>query len=286
MSEREQGEARRAGRKVAISFGISALASVALAVVYLLGGQPQVEGALLGVSLGGLCIGFVIWAKELMPSGPYVQERELAPPARARAEAEEALETGAAGIERRSLLAKMLGGALAALGLAAVFPIRSLGTAPGRVLLHTEWKRGTRLVTPNGIPVRPEELNVGGVLTVFPQGHTDAADSQTLLIRLAPGDYEPPPGREDWSPLGFIAFSKVCTHAGCPVGLYQHQSKQLFCPCHQSAFAVLQGAEPTAGPATRPLPQLPLAIDGEGYLIAQGDFPEPVGPGFWNRGRD
>jgi ubiquinol-cytochrome c reductase iron-sulfur subunit len=80
-----------------------------------------------------------------------------------------------------------------------------------------------------------------------------------------------------------VAFSKVCTHAGCPVGLYQPSSHELFCPCHQSAFNVLDAAAPTAGPATRPLPQLPLAVDENGFLIASGDYPEPVGPGFWSR---
>ncbi|MGH2811076.1 MAG: ubiquinol-cytochrome c reductase iron-sulfur subunit, partial [Actinomycetota bacterium] len=86
-----------------------------------------------------------------------------------------------------------------------------------------------------------------------------------------------------WSQDGFVGFSKICTHAGCPVGLYQAESKELFCPCHQSTFAVLEGAKPTEGPATRPLPQLPVGIDGEGFLVAGGDFEEPVGPGFWNR---
>jgi ubiquinol-cytochrome c reductase iron-sulfur subunit len=133
-------------------------------------------------------------------------------------------------------------------------------------------------VTETGAPVRPESLPINGVVTVFPEGHTDAADAQTVLINL-PEDAEG--GTE-----GLVAYSKICTHAGCPVGLYQAETKELFCPCHQSAFAVLQDAKPVAGPATRPLPRLPIGVNEDGDLVALGDFPEPVGPGFWNRGRD
>jgi ubiquinol-cytochrome c reductase iron-sulfur subunit len=246
----------------------------------------QAEGALLAVALGGLAAGLILWAKKLMPVGGFVEERKVLPPeSRALEEAEEAFEEGAAVLERRSFLAKMLGAAAVALGVAALFPIRSLGTRPGRSLFVTSWRPGLLLVDSSNVPIRASEVPVNGVLTVFPEDHTDAADSATLLIRIPPGDYDPLPGREDWSPDGLIAFSKICPHAGCPVGLYQSDTKELFCPCHQSAFAVLQAAVPTRGPATRPLPQLPLSIEGD-FIVAQGDFPDPVGPGFWNRGRD
>jgi ubiquinol-cytochrome c reductase iron-sulfur subunit len=267
---------------VSVAFGISFLASLGLALTYLLGGQVQIEGTLLGLSLGGIAVGLILWAKHLMPEGPYVEERKpLMDPAE-QAAAADAMEAEGA-LERRGFLVKMLGAALAGLGVAALFPIRSLGTRPGRSLFHTAWREGTRLVTLDEAPVRAERLDVGGVLTVFPEGAAGVADSQTLLIRLEPGTYDAPPGREDWAPEGYVAFSKICTHAGCPVGLYQAFSKQLFCPCHQSVFDVLRSAKPIAGPATRALPQLPLAIDDDGYVIAQSDFTEPVGPGFWSR---
>ena len=140
------------------------------------------------------------------------------------------------------------------------------------------------MVTPESRLLRPEDVPVNTVVTVFPEGNTDAADSQTLLIHLPDGD-EAPGGPED-SVEGLVAFSKVCTHAGCPVGLYQAETRELFCPCHQSVFDVLAGAEPTGGPATRPLPQLPIGVDDDGYLVARDDFPEPIGPGYWNRGRE
>jgi ubiquinol-cytochrome c reductase iron-sulfur subunit len=281
----EHRPSSRPGPWIAMSFGASVLASLALTIVYALGGHVQAEGALLAVALGGLSVGLILWAKKLMPVGGLVEEREYPPPqSRALEEAEEAFETGAAILERRSFLVKMLGAAAAALGVAALFPIRSLGTRPGRSLVVTPWRTGLRVVDSNNAPILVDDVPIDGVLTVFPEGHTDAADSATLLIRLPPGAYDPMPGREDWAPEGLVAFSKICTHAGCPVGLYQSATRELFCPCHQSAFAVLQAAAPTRGPATRSLPQLPLAIE-DGFIVARGDFPEPVGPGFWSRGR-
>jgi ubiquinol-cytochrome c reductase iron-sulfur subunit len=105
--------------------------------------------------------------------------------------------------------------------------------------------------------------------------------SQALLIRVDPALLRLPAGRSGWAPRGYIAFSKFCTHAGCPVGLYRASTHKLLCPCHQSTFDVLEGARPVFGPTTRALPQLPLDVDAEGYLRAKGDFSAPVGPGFW-----
>lgn len=278
---------RSAVRWIAIGFTISAVASLALAVVYFLGGQPQLEGILLAVALGGIGVGLGLWAAELLPQGPFVEARKALHDTPAdREEAEEAFEGDPEPVERRSFLLKMLGVAVTALGVAALFPIRSLGVRPGRELFKTHWTPGARAVTRAGTPLTVNDLDVGGLLTVFPEGHLEAADSQTIIIRLDEGEYEDPPGREGWAPQGFVGYSKICTHAGCPVGLYQQETRELFCPCHQSIFQVLQGAEPTGGPATRPLPQLPLGFDDEGYLIATGDFPEPVGPGFWDRDSD
>jgi ubiquinol-cytochrome c reductase iron-sulfur subunit len=278
-------DSRRKIRSIAFALGVSAVSSLGLAVVYLLGGQPQVEGVLLGGSLGGISFGLVLWARHLMPEGPEVQDREVTPKAaEERPQAERAFEAGAKPIERRSFLIKMVGAAFGALGIALLFPIRSLGEAPARALFRTAWRPGARLVRHDGSPVRPADLAIDGILTVFPEKHEEEADSQTLLIRL-PQDIEAP-GPPGWSHEGYVAFSKICTHAGCPVGLYEAVSRKLFCPCHQSVFDVLQGAKPTEGPATRRLPQLPISIDAEGFLVAQADFDEPVGPGYWNRGRD
>jgi ubiquinol-cytochrome c reductase iron-sulfur subunit len=272
-------------RLAALAFVLSALASLGLAVVYVTGGQAQLEGVLLGVGLGGLGVGLIAWAKHLMPTGPFVQARKVTlRQAGELAEVEEDLDESAATIGRRRFLGRLLAVSLGAFGVAAVFPIRSLGTSPGRALFHTSWRKGSRAVTDAGQPIRPDDLPVDGVLTVFPEGAVGTEDSQTLLIRLPAGDYRPLAGREGWAPGDVVGFSKICTHAGCPVGLYRADSKELYCPCHQSVFEVLDGAKPAAGPATMPLPQLPLDVDAEGYLVARSDYTEPVGPGFWNRG--
>jgi quinol---cytochrome c reductase iron-sulfur subunit len=277
----EVGE--QGARAIAVAFGLSALASIGLTVVYALGGQPQVEGALLGVALGGLGLGFVLWGKRLLPTGPFVEEREPMEVLPAdREDLERDLARGDEVVRRRTFLRRALLAALGALAAAAVFPIRSLGPSPGRTLFRTKWRPGSLVTRPDGTPVRVGDLAVGGIITVFPAGHTEAADSQTVLIRVDPAVLRPLPGRETWSPEGFIAFSKICTHAGCPVGLYEQRTHKLFCPCHQSVFQVLDGAKPASGPATRALPQLPLEVDEEGLLRSQRDFDEPVGPDFWD----
>ena len=143
-----------------------------------------------------------------------------------------------------------------------------------------------RLVNEEGEPVFSDDIPVDGVVTVWPEGDARAPDSPTLLIRTrADQEMKPLPGREDWTPENLVAYSKLCTHTGCPVGLYQAEEGLLLCPCHQSTFDVLAGATPIFGPAARPLPQLPLAVDENGSIIATGDFSDPVGPGFWDRGR-
>ena len=296
---------RRTERAIAVALGISAVAALALAFTFAQGGQPQVEGALLGVSLGSLGWALASWGKHLLPAGPFVQQRhEMGAEDAAPAEPVSRLvapgevdEPGPGGlpvipdpdedtegaIGRRPFLVKCLFGAMGALGLAALFPIRSLGPDPGRTLFETAWRRGSLLVNEDGRPVRATELEVGGVLTVFPEGHVGAADAQTLLIRAVADDLVTREGREGWAPKGHVAYSKVCTHAGCPVGLYQTETRELLCPCHQSLFDVMDGARPVFGPATRSLPQLALVIDEDGFLRAQGDYGEAIGPGFWER---
>jgi ubiquinol-cytochrome c reductase iron-sulfur subunit len=270
---------------ILVALGIAIAAAVAVTVVYALGGQPQLEGALLGLALGGVAVALIVFARRMLPGGHFVQVREDLPgTADERASVASAFSTGAEPMERRSLMVKMFGLAVGALGLAALFPVRSLGTRPGSSLRHTDWKPGTRVVTKNGQPVRVEELDVNTILTVFPEDHPDSADSQTVLLRLPPGVRVPGPG--DWTVEGVVAFSKICTHAGCPVSLYQAETQELFCPCHQSTFSVPKGAKPTFGPAARSLPQLPIGVDGQGFVVAKGDFTEPVGPGYWSRPSD
>lgn len=289
-----EGEAvlTRRGARVELAsaacFVVAALAAVALAVVYWEGGQAQAEGVLLAVSLGGIGVGIVLWAKQFMPDDEVAEERHPMASAEEDVAAFTAdYEAGGSTLRSRRILVATAGGACAALGVALVFPIRSLGPRPGRGLKQTPYRRGgVRVVREDGSPVRPDDLETGGFITVWPEGNTDAADSPTLLIRYGDDQgFEPRDGREDWTVGNVVAYSKLCTHTGCPVGLYQSQLELLLCPCHQSTFDVMRWATPIFGPAARPLPQLPLGLDGEGYIVATGDFSDPVGPGFWDRGR-
>lgn len=264
---------------IGVLLGVSTAASLGLAVAYALGGYPRIEGVLLGLSLGGIGLALVLWARGFLPVGGVVEERHPSEASPAETEAaEDQFAAGVALLGRRDLLRSLLG-ALTALALAAVFPIRSLAGRRNGLLHETPFAAGGRLVDETRRVLRPEHVPVGGVVTAFPEAAPDAADAATLLIGV--GSLERTPGREGWDVAGVVAYSKLCTHAGCPVGLYEASRHQLFCPCHQSVFDVLAGARPVAGPAARPLPQLPLAVDDEGFLVARGDFPEPTGAGFW-----
>lgn len=271
-------------RGIGVAFAASGLAGLGLAVVYLLGGQPQWEGALLMVALGGIGVGLIGWAKQLYGDTEETDERPVLPSAtEPRLDFRDSLERSEVFSRRRGLtgLLAFAGGSLA---LAALFPLRSLGPSPGGALRRTAWRRGSRLVTEGGQPLRADSLSRGGIVTVFPEGVEAHEDAATLVISVDPallGDGT----NADWVVAGNIAYSKICTHVGCPVGLYRESEHSLLCPCHQSTFDVLDGARVVFGPAPRPLPQLPLGVDGDGYLIALGDYPRPVGPTFWNRGR-
>ena len=282
-------DADRAELGVAVAFGIAVLAAVGLGVTYWRGGQTQLEGVLLSLTLGGIGVGIIVWAKSFMPDDEVVEERHpIESPEDDVAAFTADFEAGTTGLKRRGLLTGLAGAAFAALGGALLFPIRSLGPRPGRDLKVTPYAGGVkRVVTEAGLPVKPEDLSVDGVVTVWPEGFAGAPDAPTLLIRIRPTQHLRLQGEK----VGWVvddtivAYSKLCTHVGCPVGLYQAAQGLLLCPCHQSTFDVLDGAKPVFGPAARPLPQLPLSVDAEGYIVATGDFESPVGPGFWDRGR-
>lgn len=276
----------RAVRGTLTAFVVAAVGGVGFALAYLLDAATPWYGAALLLAFGGLGHGLVAWAHRLMPPGGQVEERpHVAVPRGEEQRAGEALEAGATGISRRRLLGGSFAGALGVTGLSLTLPLGSLGPSPYAALRHSAWSQQERprVIDEDGRPLRPGDLAVGEVLTVFPEGHLDAADAQTLLIRLPEDVQLQDPARPDWVVDGLVGYSKVCTHAGCPVGLYVVERQELFCPCHQSAFDVVAGARPTMGPAVRALPQLPLDVDDDGYLVAGGDFPDAVGPGWWSR---
>jgi len=279
---------------VAGLLALTIVASVFFVLVYATSAQTQLCAALLVIALGSLAAALVVWEHGLMPRRETIEERGSLPSGEERNEAAaSAFSAGIADVVgRRSWLVKLAAGAAGALGLAALFPLRSCaptGVSPAGVA-KTSWRKGSRLVREDGTVVRASDLAVNSIVTVFPQGHVgpQSADSMandaTVLVRVPPDELHLPAERAAWSPQGLLAFSKVCTHAGCPVALYRASARQLFCPCHQSTFDVLSGGTRTFGPAARALPQLPIAIARDGTLEALGDFPEPIGPGYWERG--
>jgi len=288
-------EAAQAVAAVALVVGF--LGFIGFGVAYWVAASTQWEAITLGVGLLALGFGVTAWGKYLMPQGPFVEERHEFHSTDAEREAMTAAITQRGGmvVKRRKLLGGLFALGSTAMGIVLLFPLlRSLGPKPAKAENHTgstadslfttNWRNGSQLVTVDGRTVTVGDLDVGGVLTVFPRGFAGSSPDQVILIRLSE-QLQPltPPGRTSWGVAGYVAYSKMCTHLGCPVGLYQEQTQQLVCPCHQSIFNVLAGAVPEFGPAPRPLPQLPITVDDAGYLRATGGFNQPVGPGFWER---
>ncbi len=304
---------RRAERAIASLFVLAFLSAVGFIVVFCgavpfewhLPGQGSQDfryftpllGALLGLSLACIGIGVVLWAKWLLPEEEAVQDRHDEPtPISEQILTAATLNTGFndLGVARRSILKSTIGlagGALAAVPLVALVGamIKKPNRGPGQSLFHTMWAANVPVVDSLGRRIGPDDLDAGGIETVFPgvPGGVKAGDSPTLLIRLRPGQtVKARKGQQGYQWGDFIAFSKICTHAGCPASLYEQQTGRLLCPCHQSQFNVLEDAKPVFGPATRSLPKLPLGVevvDGKQYFIAKGDFPEAIGPAFWER---
>jgi ubiquinol-cytochrome c reductase iron-sulfur subunit len=250
----------------------------------------------LGMAIALFCIGAgaIHWAKTLMPDEEIVVQRhEFRSDDEDRADFVKTVKEGAAnaGLGRRPLIKRTLGAALGLSGLTPLLLLRDLGPLPGDDLKKTHWKAGTRLVTdPGDRPIRPEDLEIGAVAQTqpeFPEGKErhleDIAKDAVLLIRMRPEEFNLDIERLSWTHEGIIAFSKICSHMGCAVALYEQTTKHLLCPCHQSTFDVTRAAKVIFGPAARPLPQLAITVDAEGYLVAQAPFSEPVGPSFWGR---
>jgi ubiquinol-cytochrome c reductase iron-sulfur subunit len=276
-----------APRGVVVSFFLTMLCAAGFATSYVLDLSTEVLGATIGGAFLFLAVGLALWSRRIGAAEPeYVEERAVGPTPPAEYDAfREALTDQP--VPRSGVLWGMLGLALASVGGAALFPLRSLfpksDANPDQLLTVTEWKDGLLLVTEDGERVRPEDLDVNSIMTVFPVGvdHKKDVDTTTVIVKLDPSELELPPERENWAVDGIVAYSKLCTHAGCPVGLYADTYRQLLCPCHHSIFDVRRAAAPVEGPAARPLPQLPLGVDEDGYLIARGDFSAPVAAGWW-----
>jgi ubiquinol-cytochrome c reductase iron-sulfur subunit len=309
---------RRAERQVATLFTLSGICSVLFVVSYFtfeIGEVVTTVGGLgasnlaLGLSLGGALlfggVGAIHWARKLMVDRPLVEARH---PIASSPEDREVTVSGfmtgldETGIARRPLVRNTLLGALGVLALPVpLVLLRDLGPLPGDSLKSTIWAPGMRVVRDvTGTPIRPADMQFGDLINAEPgiffetdeEGEPliEGADLQrekakaaVILVRMEPEDITPAAGREDWSVDGILCYSKICTHVGCPISLYERTTHNVLCPCHQSTFDLADNAKVVFGPAARPLPQLPLAVDEEGFLVAQSDFDEPVGPSFWER---
>lgn len=301
--------AKKAERQVAILFALSALGTILFIYSYIFipedtliflpifnntNAHQLFLGLGLAMALFFIGMGAVHWAKTLMPDHEVVAPRkEQRSDDEDRAALVAAAKEGAAaaGLGRRPLIKRTLGLALGLVGLSPLLLLRDLGPLPENELNETNWKAGTRLVTdPGDRPIKPSDLEVGAVAQVqpeFPAGKVrhldDIAQDSVLLIRIRPEEFNLDAERLSWTYEGIIAFSKICSHMGCAVALYEQTTKHLLCPCHQSTFDVTRAAKVIFGPAARPLPQLAITVDSEGFLIAKAPFNEAVGPSFWGR---
>jgi len=308
VTDTDPRAAKRAARSVYTLFYLSIAGSVFAVAAYMAfpieDGDPtalRLNNLFLGIgialSLFGIGLGAVHWGKALMHDKEGIDERHPvrgtdATVARAVEIFDEA--DRESGFGRRTLIRNSLIGALVAFPLPGLVLFRGFGPQdqnPPELLSHTMWKKGARLtLDPSGIPVKASDVTIGSVFHIIPEGLNERHDkleqkakAAVLLMRLNPDDLNISPEREGWSYDGIVAYSKICTHVGCPVALYEQQTHHLLCPCHQSTFDVVNECEVIFGPAKRALPQLPIEVDSDGYLVAQSDFHEPVGPSFWER---
>jgi len=308
----DESPARESGaeRGVSVLFIVSALLSgAAFALNFIFPivpgdlGTTRLNNMFVGLAIAAgllaLGVGAVHWAKSLMHGHDLVEERhETRGSDETRGRAVEIFQEAnkESGWTRRRLLRNSLIGALVAFPIPSIALFRDLAPAnrPEDVLGFTSWKKGVRLThDPGGVPIKASEVTIGSAFHVIPENILDMtegfldekAKAAVLLMRLPLAELNEAEDRKSWSYDGIVAYSKICTHVGCPVALYEQQTHHLLCPCHQSQFDVSNHCAVIFGPAARPLPQLPITVDAEGYLVAQSDFLEPVGPSYWERAR-
>jgi ubiquinol-cytochrome c reductase iron-sulfur subunit len=302
--------AKRGERIVAAWFLIATLAGLGFIAAYLIFPmhsilRAQHSNLALGLTLGltflALACGIVVWVRQVMPAVELTEARKpLRSSDEDRAAFKETFEQGteASQFVKRPLLRRTLIAATVPVAVAPILLLRDLGPLPRKTLDRTVWRNGVRLLDyGSNRPIRPADFSSpGGMITVVPDGFQDdfnaLAKATCIIIKLAPNQLEftskssPVAGKvvQNWTVDNIVAYSKICTHVGCPAALYEQTTHHILCPCHQSTFDATRGAEVIFGPATRALPQLPMTVDTEGFLVAKHDFTEPVGPSFWERG--
>ncbi|MFH8475130.1 Rieske 2Fe-2S domain-containing protein [Streptomyces sp. NPDC018000] len=306
----DERAAKRSERAVALMFTLSMLATIGFIASYVIFPVDKIVyiwpfghvsalnfslGLTLGVALFTIGAGAVHWARTLMSDVEVADDRhpiEAEPEVKAKVLADFAAGAEESAFGRRKLIRNTMFGALALVPLSGVVLLRDLGPLPEKKLRKTLWAKGKQLINMNTMePLRPEDVAVGSLTFAMPEGLDEHAEdfqnqiakAALMIIRIEPANIKDKRERE-WAHEGIVAFSKICTHVGCPISLYEQQTHHVLCPCHQSTFDLSDGARVIFGPAGHALPQLRIGVNSEGNLEALGDFEEPVGPAFWERG--
>jgi ubiquinol-cytochrome c reductase iron-sulfur subunit len=275
---------------VIVLFGFASAAAIAFVVVFGLDANTQLLGLTLGVALLAVAAALIVISKRLVVSEELVEEYpEIEQPAE-QEKIEQIVDESGSRFTRKRLVTMAGAGAAGALGLAAVTPLVSFGpvfrTGP---FYETPWSRGRRLVDASGKLYRADEIEEADFYSAYPEhGDPEQIAAPLVVVRLPPRELRLPGDRSGWAPGGIVAYSKICTHAGCAISLYRvptfapvQPRPALVCPCHYSTFDPATGGTVLFGPAGRPLPQLPLSVDPQGFLRAGGTFSGPVGPSWW-----
>ena len=284
---------RRAENLVLILLGVTVLFAVGFIITYAEFSAVRLPNELLGICLGGaflfVALALTVVAKRLVVTEEIEEEYPRQDPDEQETVLEIIHESGSR-FTRKRLLMGAAGAAGGALGLASLTPALSLGPVwDTKPLDETPWYRGRRLVDESGNPLAAADITIGSFYTAFPEGaNQDELGSSIVVVRLHEGGLQLPSERRAWAPDGIVAYSKICTHAGCAIALYRKPTfpvvephAALVCPCHYSTFDPARAGAVIYGPAGRPLPQLPLLIDAQGNLRAGGNFSGPVGPSWW-----
>ena len=312
-SDTDPRAAKRAECQVALMFGGSVLASILFVVAFvsvkstavvnvpligLIGLQNLTLGLASGLGLFLIGAGAVHWARKLMSDEEIVDERKsFSSDEETREAVVESFQTGVeeSGVMKRPLIRRTLLAAMALMPIPAIVLLRDLGPLPETKARETLWRKGSRIVTDISYrPIKPEDIPLGGLVAgAVPadllkveeeEGNLNQrAKAAIILVRMAPDEIRSQQ-IQDGDFQGILAFSKICTHLGCPIALYEQRTKHLLCPCHQSTFDLADDGNVIFGPSARRLPQLAIEVDKEGYLVAKEGFQEPVGPSFWERG--
>jgi ubiquinol-cytochrome c reductase iron-sulfur subunit len=269
---------------------LAGAAAAGFIAVYALGADTQWLGLLLGLAFAFLAAGAIVTGKALVPQEQREQERESLDHEKEDLDIAVYVQEAGEGITRKRLLTRAAGAAGLTVVGALLVPLASCGPfLDTEQLRRMAWRGGRRLVDEKGRPLRAEELAVGSMMPAYAEGvDRERLDSSLIVVRLEAGDLLLPEQRVDWAPQGILAYSRICTHAGCAVSMLRYPlyspkvpRPALVCPCHYSTFDPATGGDVIFGPAGRPLPQLPVAVDANGELRAAGPMSGPVGPSWW-----